>query len=123
MGQHVCLICGETHDSGEILLDKRLKNSLERTTVTGHGNCSTCDERIADGMVAMIGADESKSKKLRNGNLDPTEAYRTGELIWLKDTVFAQVFDVPVPPQSICFVEGEVIKMLTEKLQHSQSTG
>src|SRR3546814_5168048 len=35
--QHVCLVCGVAFDTGAILLDKRLRASLERHTATGWG--------------------------------------------------------------------------------------
>jgi len=35
MEQKVCPVCGQAFDTGVILLDKRLRNSLERKTVTG----------------------------------------------------------------------------------------
>lgn len=33
--QHVCLVCGTAFDTGAILLDKRLRASMERHTATG----------------------------------------------------------------------------------------
>lgn len=33
--QHACLVCGTTFDTGAILLDKRLRASMERHTATG----------------------------------------------------------------------------------------
>src|SRR3546814_1103109 len=35
--QHVCLVCGTAFDTGAILLDKRLRASMERHTKTGWG--------------------------------------------------------------------------------------
>ncbi len=37
--QHVCLVCGTAFDTGAILLDKRLRASMERRTATGWGLC------------------------------------------------------------------------------------
>jgi len=37
--QRVCLVCGTTFDTGAILLDKRLRQHLDRHTVTGWGLC------------------------------------------------------------------------------------
>ncbi|WP_430522156.1 hypothetical protein [Pseudomonas aeruginosa] len=37
--QHVCLVCGTAFDTGAILLDKRLRASMERHTATGWGLC------------------------------------------------------------------------------------
>ena len=38
--RHVCLVCGVAYDTGSILLDKRLRQSLERYTTTGWGLCA-----------------------------------------------------------------------------------
>ena len=37
--QHVCLVCGAGFDTGTILLDKRLRASMERHTAIGWGLC------------------------------------------------------------------------------------
>ena len=39
MEQNVCPVCGKAFDTGTILLDRRLRNSLERKTVTGWSLC------------------------------------------------------------------------------------
>ncbi len=37
--QHVCLVCGHAYDTGNLLLDKRLRASMQRHTTTGMGLC------------------------------------------------------------------------------------
>ncbi len=37
--QHVCLVCGKAFDTGAVLLDKRLRASMEHHTKTGWGLC------------------------------------------------------------------------------------
>ena len=64
--------------------------------------------------VAFIGCDESKSKLLPNGNADPTEAYRTGNLAFLRVGVFRQIMNVPVPEKLICFCEDGGIDALNQ---------
>lgn len=38
--RRVCLVCGTHFDTGSLLLDKRLRQSLERYTTTGWGLCA-----------------------------------------------------------------------------------
>lgn len=37
--QHVCLVCGARFDTGAVLLDRRLRASMEYQTVTDWGLC------------------------------------------------------------------------------------
>lgn len=39
MEQNVCAVCGKTFDTGSILLDRRMQDSMERHTVTDWGLC------------------------------------------------------------------------------------
>ncbi len=52
MKQHVCLVCGLAFDSGAILLDKRLRASMERHTTTGWSLCVEHQKLADDGFVA-----------------------------------------------------------------------
>ena len=37
--QHVCPVCGKAHDTGTILLDRRLRERFDMYTPTGYGLC------------------------------------------------------------------------------------
>lgn len=65
---HFCPVCGQTHAVG-ILLDRRLKDSLEPETVTG---CSLCPEHAKldqDGYIALVVTADvpEDGEKLPNG--------------------------------------------------------
>jgi len=117
MEQNLCIVCGKTFDTGSILLDKRLRNSMERHTVTAMGMCPECEKLKADGFVALVECDPAKSKPSHDGTVKPHEAYRTGRIAHLKVEAFKRVFNVPVPPKGVCFVEPGVV----EKLQEMQA--
>ena len=51
--QHVCLVCGKAFDTGTILLDKRLRASMEHHTKTGWGLCPEHQKLADDGFVAL----------------------------------------------------------------------
>lgn len=38
--RHVSLVCGVAYDTGNLLLDKRLRQSMGRYTTTGWGLCA-----------------------------------------------------------------------------------
>ena len=112
MEQHVCLVCGVTFDTGAILLDKRLRASMEHRTTTGWGLCAEHQKLADDGFVALVECDPQRSGSPA-GSLKPEQAHRTGRLAHLKRHVFATVFNVPIEANQPCvFVEPGVIEQL-----------
>ena len=112
--QHACLVCGIAYDTGSILLDKRLRASLERHTTTGWGLCAEHQKLSDDGFVALVECDPRRSGKASDADrLKPEQAHRTGRLAHLKRAVFATVFNVPIAADQACvFVEPGVIEQL-----------
>ena len=78
--QHVCLVCGTAFDTGAILLDKRLRASMERHTTTGWGLCPEHQKLFDDGFVALVECDPQRSGSQAGGRMKPEQAYRTGRL-------------------------------------------
>lgn len=112
--RHVCLVCGVAYDTGNLLLDKRLRASMERHTTTGWGLCAEHQRLSSDGFIALVECDPQRSG-LSSGNdrLKPEQAYRTGRLAHVKRDVFTRVFNVPVADDQPCvFVEPGVIDQL-----------
>ncbi|WP_261530687.1 ATPase [Burkholderia multivorans] len=112
--QHVCLICGTRFDTGAVLLDRRLRASMERHTATGWGLCPEHQKLSDDGFVALVECDPLHSgSPAGGGRVKPEQAYRTGRLAHLKREAFAQVFNVPIAADQPCvFVEPSVIEQL-----------
>jgi len=112
--QHVCLVCGTRFDTGGVLLDRRLRASMERHTATGWGLCPEHQKLSDDGFVALVECDPQRSgSPAGGGRVKPEQAYRTGRLAHLKREAFAQVFDVPIAADQPCvFVEPGVIEQL-----------
>lgn len=112
--QHVCLVCGTRFDTGAILLDRRLRASMERHTATGWGLCPEHQKLFDDGFVALVECDPQRSgSPAGGGRVKPEQAYRTGRLAHLKREAFAQVFNVPIAADQPCvFVEPGVIEQL-----------
>ena len=112
--QHVCLVCGATFDTGNILLDRRLRASMKHHTTTGWGLCVEHQQLFDAGYVALVECDPQRSGlSTEDARLKPEQAYRTGQLVHLKRTVFADVFNVPIAANQVCiFVEPGVIEQL-----------
>ena len=112
--QHVCLVCGKAFDTGTILLDKRLRASMERHTKTGWGLCPEHQKLSDDGFVALVECDPQRSgSSAGSARMKSDQAYRTGRLAHVRRTVFAQVFNVSIDDKQTCvFVELGVIDQL-----------
>lgn len=88
----LCPICkGETDF---LLLDRRLRPTFERYTIT-HEPCDKCREKYL-----------KKGTMLMNP--------KTGSLVVLKDSAFKRVINKPIPKGKICFVDEEVLIKLQE---------
>jgi len=61
MERKKCGVCGKDYDSGSILLDRRLKESMERHTLTGWGMCEEHQKLKDAGYIAIVGVDEKLS--------------------------------------------------------------
>ncbi|SFN99786.1 hypothetical protein SAMN05443579_101213 [Variovorax sp. PDC80] len=110
--QHVCLVCGVPFDTGNLLLDKRLRASMERHTATGWGLCAEHQKLADEGFVALVECDPQRSES-SGGRLKPEQAYRTGRLAHIKRNLFTQLFNVPIEANQPCvFVEPGVIEQL-----------
>ncbi|WP_456119819.1 hypothetical protein [Winslowiella arboricola] len=62
--QRVCLVCGTTFDTGCILLDGRLRASMEQHTTTGWGICTEYQQLFDEGYVALVECDPQRSDML-----------------------------------------------------------
>jgi len=111
---HVCLVCGTSFDTGSLLLDRRLRASMDRHTTTGWGLCAEHQRMHSDGFVALVECDPQRSGARSSDRLlKPGRAYRTGRLAHLRREVFARVFDVSIDTdQPLVFIEPGVIERL-----------
>lgn len=114
MQMKICLVCCNKY-SAAILLDRRMKDSLEPETLTGYGLCDEHNKLFGDGYIALIGIDESKSTVETNGNILPHNAYRTGNVIHVKYHVLEGFFNITIDKSlPVIFVEDAVIDKLKE---------
>lgn len=107
MGHEVCPICYE-HHSEVILLDKRLRNTLERKTVTGISLCPKHKAMQAEYVALVAVSNHGASRSLK-----PTDATPTGVYAHVRRSVAAQMFNITIAgDMPMVYVDPEVIEML-----------
>jgi hypothetical protein len=112
MEQKKCIVTGKDFDCGSILLDKRMKDSMERNTVTGWGYSPEVEDKFEEGYVALIEIDEAKSTiDEKSGLVKPEGAYRTGPIIYIKQDVVKQLFNIPI--KKTMFIDQEITKYIS----------
>ena len=104
--QTICPVCGVAHDTGNLLLDKRLLPTFEHKTATHYELCSQHKKLRDDGFVALI--------ECSNQPRGLADVMRTGNLAHIRATAFSQAFNVPVPEKGIAFIEIGVLDKLKE---------
>lgn len=124
--QHVCLSCGKVHDTGELCMDMRLRDTFERKTVMGSSPCPTCAARIAAGYIALVECDPAKTKKETDADgvdrCSPRDVHHTGRSLWIHADAFRRVFkEDAMPAQSVAYIEPEVYEVLKAMHDMAQS--
>src|SRR3546814_2187397 len=101
--QHACLVCGARFDTGAILLDKRLRASMERHTATGWGLCPEHQTLPDAGFVALADCDPQRSASpSAPDRMQPEQPYRPGRFAHLQRALCARLFTVPIAVKQPC---------------------
>jgi hypothetical protein len=107
MLHHLCPVCNNTA-STDILLDKRLKNSLEKDNyVLGNDLCDKCAE-LRKTHIPLVEANNI----VHGDRLKPDETNRTGRHAFLRTEVFCDLFGGPAPTVPYVFCDTEVMDKL-----------
>jgi hypothetical protein len=119
--QRICLVCGVAFDTGALLLDKRLRQTLEHHTATGWGLCTEHQQRFDDGFVALVECDPARSQASVGDVMEPGQAFRTGQVAHVKRALFHELFAVTIKDNvPIVYVELGIIAAI-EKLMKPAS--
>lgn len=112
MEQKVCVVCGMTYDTNALLMDRRLKDSMEQHTITGYGACPEHQKLADEGYVALVAATSTNTTETVES------ANRTGEVAHLRKQLFEDMFNTTLVPKRfpMVFVEPEVISRLKEMM-------
>lgn len=120
MEQHVCPVCTQAHDTGNLLLDTRLQERFDMHTPTGWELCPDCARLRDDGYVALIVCDPRKSVMHRGDTKDGAaiakleDAYRTGDYVHIRLAAFQSIFNTSPPSGLVAFIDEEIFEFLKE---------
>ena len=110
MDTNVCTVCGAEFDTGTVLLDRRLKNSLTRHTCTGWGICPEHQKMIDEGYCHLV----VSIATISGNTVKPEDLNRTGKIISIRKHVLEQILDIPSAP--VMFVDLEAATKLESML-------
>lgn len=117
MLHRVCLVCLKTVET-DILLDKRLKKSLNRDNYQLSDKlCEDCG-KLEQEYIALV--EVSNPPAGSASTLEQKDANRTGRIAHIRRTVFTQLFDKPCPTTPMVFVDSQLIDKLIEMQEKSQ---
>jgi len=111
MEQKICPVCGVPHDTGAILLDRHLKDTFQKNTVTGMAFCPEHQKLRDDGYIALVECDVEKST-VKGGMSNPEDVYRLGRIAHVKREVFHKLFDKKSCDSPLIFVDSELMDKL-----------
>lgn len=87
METKVCQVCGIEYQTGAILLDTKLKDSLSRYTVTGYGICQEHSDTNYIHLVVVKNKEGDEGDKF----LSPSKANRVGPILSIKRDVIGKL--------------------------------
>ena len=96
----VCVICGAKKADGPI--QRRLEDDFEP--------CAKCRKKYLSKGVLLVEAIEDKVHPENTPTM-------TGSVLVLKNDAFKQLFEMPIPPRKIAFVEVGIIEMIANELK------
>ena len=115
----VCEVCGSEWETNSLLLDKRLKESMESKTITGYGLCPEHQKLHDEGYIALIAIDETRStNKPKNNFIKGMDGvYRTGGLAHIKREAAKRIFNCEIPSGPFMYCDDEVLHILKKMQQ------
>lgn len=113
--QNVCPICTKVFETGNLLMDTRIRNgklmeAFDKCTITGYAICEECQKMVDEGRVALVEINEpSDPNNLTLDNVD-----RTGKIGWMKRDIVQQLIPEFPEDKFMCYVENGFFKEMEE---------
>jgi len=111
-----CMVCGKDYDTGAILMDLRLRDKFDHSTLTGNGLCPEHEKLHKDGYIALVECDPEKSTPTGH-TIKPENAYRTGVLIHMRRTVARELFNTDIPDSlPMMFIDPDAVAEIKARM-------
>lgn len=109
--QNVCPICGKVFETGNLLMDTRIRNgklmeTFDKYTITGYSICEECQKMVDDGRVALVEINEPYDID----GMMPDNVDRTGKIGWMKREAVRQYLPEFPEDKFMCYVENGFFK-------------
>lgn len=113
--QNVCPICTKVFETGNLLMDTRIRNgklmeTFDKYTVTGYSVCEECQKMIDEGRVALVEINEPSDPN----NLTPDNVDRTGKIGWMKREAVRQYLPEFPEDKLMCYIEKGILDGMGE---------
>ena len=113
--QNVCPICGKIFETGNLLMDNRIRNgklmeTFDKYTITGYSICEECQKMVDDGRVALVEINEPYDID----GMMPDNVDRTGKVGWMKREAVRQYLPEFPEDKFMCYVENGFFKEMEE---------
>lgn len=109
--RRLCLACNTQFETGNILMDQRLRDRFDQHTTTGYG---LCPKHTLPGYVTILEVDPSKSTIVQGrSTVKPEDAYRTGRMMLVREEKAAELFNLPEGAMC-CFMEIDAFTKILE---------
>lgn len=117
-----CPICAAPNGKDSILLDRRLRDTLDREShimgTTDDDACPSCAALLAEDRIAIIGTtlkdDEAPD------SMNAKDLPRSGAIAWIKRDRWHDMFNVDPPRGSIAVAPQQVIELLEQRVLHEE---
>lgn len=86
----VCIVCGKSFHDGDILLQKQLRQTLERETITGYGFCEEHQAMVDEGKVFLA---EVANPPSEADKMSILSAQKTGRVLSLPREVLKEILN------------------------------
>lgn len=106
MATMACFICGTEYENGDILLDKKMRKILKTRTLVGNAPCPECGPKMED-YAALVVIDPERSSIAATGIINPAEAHRTGEIMWMKKGIASEVLGQDMTNLPMAFIDKD----------------
>lgn len=111
LGYSHCPVCLEITDE-VVLLDKRLKDTLEKDNFMGWKPCSVHEQQFNEGYIALVETTSNNPSQLNDKG-------RTGNFAMIRKGAFDHIFNIATTPK-IVFIDPEAFKQLQEIAANSK---